>query len=62
MENQQENYLNAKKVAQLFNKSQAWAYKHWNELGGKKFGGSIIYPPKEKIIEIVFSKKQLSQT
>jgi len=28
MENQQENYLNAKKVAQLFNKSQAWAYKH----------------------------------
>jgi len=33
-----------------------------NELGGKKFGGSIIYPPKEKLIDIVFNNKQLSQT
>ena len=31
-------------VALFLRKSVSWVYKHWQELGGVKIGGSIIFP------------------
>ena len=45
-------------VAQYFQKSPSWVYKNWKLLGGKKLGGSLIFPAKEDLYErILFPKK-----
>lgn len=43
-------------IARFLRKSVSWVYKHWNELGGVKVGGSIFFPDKETLNEFIFSK------
>jgi len=45
-------------VAQFLRKSPSWVYKHWQELGGVKLGGSLFFPNKENLYERIFCKKQ----
>ncbi len=50
--------LTPEEVAQFLRKSLSWVYKHWQELGGRKLGGSLFFPNKEDLYEYIFSKKQ----
>jgi hypothetical protein len=53
------NYIQTvEEVAQYFQKSLSWVYKNWKLLGGKKLGGSLIFPAKEDLYEHVFCKKE----
>lgn len=36
-------------VALFLKKSLSWVYKHWQELGGVKLGGSLMFPSKEDL-------------
>jgi len=45
-------------VAQFFQKSTSWVYKHWKELGGVKLGGSLFFPSEEELYERIFGNKQ----
>jgi len=45
-------------VAEFLNKSVSWVYKHWQELGGAKLGGSIFFPRKEDLYERIFNQKR----
>ena len=49
---------NIEEVAQYFQKSQSWVYKNWKVLGGKKLGGSLIFPAKEDLYERIFDKRE----
>ncbi len=48
--------LSPDEVAQFLGKSASWVYKHWQELGGAKLGGSLFFPEKEKLYERLFGK------
>jgi len=50
--------MTVEEVAQLFAKSESWVYKHWQELGGVKLGGSLFFPSKEDLYECLFNKGQ----
>ena len=50
--------LTAEEVADFLNKSVSWVYKHWQELGGAKFGGSIFFPRQGDIYERIFNQKR----
>jgi hypothetical protein len=41
--------LTPEEVAQFFRKSTSWVYKNWEELGGRKLGGSLFFPRKEDL-------------
>ncbi len=43
-------------VAQFFKKSTSWVYKNWKELGGTKLGGSLFFPCREDLYELLFQK------
>jgi hypothetical protein len=45
-------------VAEFLRKSASWVYLHWQELGGVKLGGSIFFPRKEDLYELLFGKRQ----
>jgi hypothetical protein len=54
-----ENYIQTvEEVAQYFRKSPSWAYKNWKLLGGRKLGGSLIFPAKEDLYERIFCTKE----
>ena len=50
--------MTPEEVALFLRKSTSWVYKHWQELGGKKLGGSLLFPKKENLYEHLFSKRQ----
>ncbi len=48
--------LTPEEVAQYLRKSCSWVYKHWQELGGVKLGGSLFFPSKEDLYERLFGQ------
>jgi hypothetical protein len=50
--------LTPEEVAQYLRKSPSWVYKHWQELGGRKLGGSLLFPSKEDLYERLFGKRK----
>ena len=48
--------LTVEDVAQYFRKSVSWVYKNWKVLGGRKLGGSLLFPRKENLYERLFNK------
>ena len=47
-----------KDVAKFLKRSASWVYKNYQELGGVKVGGSVLFPAKEKIYERLFQQKE----
>ena len=50
--------LTPEEVAQFFRKSPSWVYKNWKELGGRKLGGSLLFPKKEDLYERLFHQRE----
>jgi len=50
--------LNIEEVARYFRKSTSWVYKNWKILGGRKLGGSLFFPSKGELHELIFGNKQ----
>ena len=50
--------LCVKDVAEYLKKSPSWVYKNFKLLGGAKIGGSVFFPPKEKIYERLFQQTE----
>lgn len=51
--------MNVEEVANYLRKSQSWVYKNWKIIGGRKLGGSLIFPSKEDLYErVLFSKEK----
>lgn len=51
--------MKPEEVAQYLRKSTSWVYKHWKELGGRKLGGSLLFPRLEDLYhEYLFRKKE----
>jgi hypothetical protein len=54
-----ETYINkVEEVAKFLRKSPSWVYKNWRRLGGRKLGGSLMFPSKEDLYERILFKKQ----
>ncbi len=56
--NQASDILTPEEVARFFRKSTSWVYKNWKELGGRKLGGSLLFPRKEDLYERLFFKRK----
>lgn len=56
--NNEKSLTTIEEVAHFLKKSQSWAYKHWKELGGRKLGGSLMFPDKEDLYERLFGKSE----
>jgi hypothetical protein len=56
--NHQHEIMTLEEVAQFIRKSKSWVYKNWRSLGGRKLGGSLIFPGKENLYERLFGKGQ----
>ncbi len=54
----QPEILSPEEVAQYLRKSLSWVYKHWQELGARKLGGSLFFPGKENLYEHIFSQTE----
>lgn len=54
--NEKLDILTVEEVAQYFRKSPSWVYKNWKVLGGRKLGGSLLFPRKEDLYERLFDK------
>ena len=50
--------MTAEEVALFLRKSTSWVYKNWQELDGRKLGGSLFFPKKEDLYERLFGKRQ----
>ena len=50
--------LTPEEVAKFLHKSVSWVYKHSEELGGRKLGGSLFFPRKEELYEHLFSTRE----
>jgi len=50
--------MTPEEVALFLRKSTSWVYKHWQVLGGRKLGGSLLFPTKEDLYERLFGKEQ----
>ncbi|MGA1864979.1 MAG: hypothetical protein ACMUHX_07950 [bacterium] len=48
--------MTPEEAAKFLHKSVSRVYKHWQELGGRKLGGSLFLPEKEDLHELLFSK------
>jgi hypothetical protein len=46
--------MTPEEVALFLRKSTSWVYKNWQELGGRKLGGSLMFPGKEDLYERLF--------
>ncbi|MBF0224664.1 MAG: helix-turn-helix domain-containing protein [Desulfobacterales bacterium] len=45
-------------VARFLKKSVSWVYKNWKILGGRKLGGSLLFPHKEDLYERLFCERE----
>jgi hypothetical protein len=50
--------MTPEEVAAFCQKSTSWVYAHWEALGGVKLGGSLLFPTKEDLYELLFNKRQ----
>ena len=50
--------LTPEEAARFLRKSTSWVYKNWQELGGRKLGGSLFFPGKENLYERIFSQSE----
>jgi len=50
--------LSVQEVAQFFHHHNSWVYKHQKKLGGRKLGGSLIFPAEEDLYERIFCTKE----
>lgn len=50
--------INVKEIAEFFQKNPSWVYKNWKRLGGRKLGGSLVFPSLEDLYERLFFKKE----
>jgi predicted DNA-binding transcriptional regulator AlpA len=55
--NSDRDILTPEEVALFLRKSLSWVYKHWQELGGRKLAGSLLFPKKEDLYELLFRKE-----
>jgi hypothetical protein len=55
-QNHQREIMAPEEVAQFFHKSKSWVYKNWRLLGGRKLGGSLVFPSKEDLYDYLFKK------
>jgi len=51
------NILTVEEAAQYFRKSTSWVYKNWKMLGGVKLGGSLTFPSKENLYDLIFCRR-----
>lgn len=56
--NSKTEIMTVEEVAQYLRMSTSWVYKNWQELGGRKLGGSLFFPGKENLYERLFCKRQ----
>ena len=54
----QKNILTPEETAKYLKKSVSWVYKHAEELGGRKLGGSLFFPAEEDLYEFIFCKRK----
>jgi hypothetical protein len=54
----QPSIMTPEEVALFLRKSVSWVYKHWQNLGGVKLGGSLIFPSMEDLYEYLFGKRE----
>ena len=52
------NILTPEETAKYLKKSVSWVYKHAEELGGRKLGGSLFFPAEEDLYEFIFCKRK----
>ncbi len=50
--------IGVKDVAQLLGMSISWVYEHYQDLGGVKIGGSLLFPSQKEIYERLFRPKK----
>jgi hypothetical protein len=50
--------MTPEEVAKFVHKSCSWVYKHWQELGGVKLGGSLFFPCEEDLYERLFRREE----
>jgi len=50
--------LSVEEAAKYLRKSPSWVYKNWKILGGRKLGGSLLFPSKEDLYECLFGKSK----
>jgi hypothetical protein len=50
--------MTVQEVALYLKKSVSWVYKNWQELGGRKLAGSLLFPSKEDLYELLFRKEE----
>lgn len=53
-----QDILTLEEAALYLRKSTSWVYKHWQELGGRKLGGSLFFPGKEDLYERLFCQRK----
>ena len=54
--NSNPDILTVEEAALYLRKSASWVYKNWKVLGGRKLGGSLLFPRKEDLYERIFNK------
>jgi predicted DNA-binding transcriptional regulator AlpA len=50
--------IGVKDVAQFLGRSISWVYEHYQDLGGVKIGGSLLFPSQKEIYERLFRPKK----
>ena len=50
--------MSVEETALFLRKSTSWVYKNAKELGGRKLGGSLVFPAKEDLYGRIFSKEE----
>jgi len=50
--------LTLEEAASYLHKSKSWVYKNWEVIGGVKLRGSLFFPRKEELYELIFQKRQ----
>lgn len=56
--NSNKDIMPPEEVAQYLRKSLSWVYKNWKIVGGRKLGGTLFFPGKEKLHEHIFCQKE----
>ena len=54
----QKRIMTPKETAQYLRKSLSWVYKNADQLGGRKLGGSLLFPAKEDLYEFLFCERK----
>jgi hypothetical protein len=51
---EQKRIMTIEEISQYLRKSPSWVYRHVEELGGRKLGGSLFFPSKEDLYDSLF--------